>query len=62
MPDFTKQIAAAKKKYIVTKKGERLSCPTDKMQLWNAHPKVYLPIEKLGEVVCPYCSTKYVLK
>lgn len=62
MPDFTKKIAAAKKKYTVTLKDLPLCCPMDRMQLWNAHPKVYLPIKKLGEVVCPYCSTKYVLK
>ncbi|MBN9565900.1 MAG: zinc-finger domain-containing protein [Alphaproteobacteria bacterium] len=25
------------------------------------HPAVYLTLEKSGEVVCPYCSRKYVL-
>ena len=38
-----------------------LSCPTDDMSLWNAHPKVYLPIEKTGKEQCPYCGTQFVL-
>ena len=39
-----------------------LSCPTDEMELWNAHPKVYLPIERTGVEVCPYCSARFVLQ
>lgn len=38
-----------------------LHCPTPSMMLWNAHPRVYLPIQKTGEALCPYCGTKYVL-
>jgi len=32
------------------------------MPLWNSHPRVFLPLEKTGEIRCPYCSTVYVLK
>jgi uncharacterized Zn-finger protein len=39
-----------------------LHCPLPSMLLWNAHPRVFLPIEKTGEALCPYCGTKYVLK
>ncbi len=39
-----------------------LHCPTPAMQLWNTHPRVYLPIEKTGEVLCPYCGTQYRLR
>lgn len=39
-----------------------LHCPMPDMLLWNAHPRVYLPIEKTGEALCPYCGTKYTLK
>ena len=39
-----------------------LACPMPKMTLWNAHPKVYLPIEETGQAICPYCNTEYVLK
>jgi uncharacterized Zn-finger protein len=38
-----------------------LHCPTPAMTLWSAHPRVYLPIEKTGEVLCPYCGTRYTL-
>ena len=39
-----------------------LSCPMPDAPLWNAHPKVYLPIEASGEATCPYCGARYVLK
>lgn len=39
-----------------------LHCPMPSMMLWNAHPRVFLPIEKTGESLCPYCGTRYVLK
>ena len=38
-----------------------LSCPTAGQKLWNAHPRVYLPIEDSGKAKCPYCGTDYVL-
>ncbi len=39
-----------------------LCCPTPAMSLWSAHPKVAIPVEKLGEARCPYCSTLYKFK
>lgn len=39
-----------------------LHCPTPGMSLWNTHPKVYIPVDKLGEARCPYCSTLYKFK
>ena len=39
-----------------------LHCPTPAMVLWNAHPRVFLPIEKTGTALCPYCGTQYTLK
>jgi len=38
-----------------------LHCPMPSMLLWNAHPRVYLPIHQTGEALCPYCGTRYVL-
>jgi uncharacterized Zn-finger protein len=38
-----------------------LHCPTPSMVLWNAHPRVYLPIQKTGEALCPYCGTQFTL-
>ena len=39
-------------------------CPNPKadMQLWSAHPKVYLDVARTGEAKCPYCGTVYRLK
>jgi uncharacterized Zn-finger protein len=39
-----------------------LACPRPQDALWNMHPRVYLPIEKTGEAVCPYCGARYVLE
>lgn len=50
------------KRYNVTEKDLPLSCPMETMQVWNAHPKVYLPIEATGHVVCPYCSAEFFLE
>lgn len=56
-----KQTASAKLEYKVSQKDLPLSCPTKAMALWNAHPRVYLPIEETGEEVCPYCGARYIL-
>jgi uncharacterized Zn-finger protein len=39
-----------------------LHCPLPSQALWNAHPRVFLPIEETGEALCPYCGTRYTLK
>jgi len=39
-----------------------LHCPMPSMLLWNAHPRVFLPVEKTGEALCPYCGTRYIYK
>lgn len=41
-----------------------LHCPQPGTSLWNSHPRVYIPIgdSKDGRMLCPYCSTEYVLK
>lgn len=50
------------KVYEVSWEDLPLSCPTPEMKLWNAHPRVYLPIHRSGEAMCEYCGAKYVLK
>lgn len=53
----------AENRYEVTRADLPLSCPLPGMALWNAHPKVYLPIvDDGGESVCPYCNAHYVLR
>lgn len=53
--------ASAAKQYQVTSKDLPLSCPMPDMILWNAHPRVYLPIEDTGKARCPYCSATYTM-
>ncbi|KTD79292.1 zinc-finger domain-containing protein [Legionella waltersii] len=62
MKNRKKESAITKKNYVVHRDQLPLSCPTDEMELWNAHPKVYLPIEKTGVEVCPYCGSRFVLQ
>lgn len=47
---------------VVTVEDLPLSCPMPHMAVWDAHPRVYLPIEETGEAICPYCSAKYRLQ
>lgn len=53
--------ACTHKEQTITKKELPLSCPMPNERLWDAHPRVYLDIEKTGSVVCPYCGTEYKL-
>jgi uncharacterized Zn-finger protein len=48
----------------ITKNNLPLCCPMPDMVSWDSHPRVFLEIEKEpnGEIICPYCSTKYILK
>ena len=46
----------------VTDSDLPLHCPMPDMLLWNAHPRVFLPIDKSGAALCPYCGTHYTLK
>jgi uncharacterized Zn-finger protein len=48
--------------YEVTRDDLPLSCPMADMRLWDAHPRVYLPIEEVGIIRCPYCGAEYHLK
>lgn len=51
-----------KKPRLLSASDLPLCCPMPEDELWNAHPRVYLPIEKTGEEVCPYCGQRYVLE
>ncbi|MFW0051231.1 MAG: zinc-finger domain-containing protein [Coxiella endosymbiont of Dermacentor nuttalli] len=48
--------------YEITQSDLPLSCPMPRYHLWDAHPRVYLPIKQEGYFVCPYCEVKYILK
>lgn len=51
-----------KRLYEITVADLPLCCPLPKYRLWDAHPRVYLPIKREGYVACPYCGAEYVLK
>lgn len=54
--------SCTKRRYDITYAELPLSCPPQDMRVWDAHPRVYLPIADIGKVVCPYCGAEYVLK
>jgi uncharacterized Zn-finger protein len=45
----------------VTEKDLPLYCPNPAMPLWSSHPRVFLDVEAEGQVLCPYCGTRYRL-
>jgi uncharacterized Zn-finger protein len=49
---------------LVSRKDLPLSCPLPDAEVWDMHPRVYLPIEDEPdhEATCPYCGAKYKLK
>ena len=53
--------ACTERRYTVRRSDLPLSCPMPEMAVWNAHPRVYLPIEKTGHALCPYCGAQYEL-
>ena len=55
------ETASMRDEYEVTRADLPLSCPMPEQKLWNSHPRVYLPIDKSGEEMCPYCGARYRL-
>jgi len=50
-------------RYIeVTARDLPLTCPARGASLWDAHPRVVIPLNHGGEARCPYCSTLYKFK
>jgi len=46
----------------VTDKDLPLHCPLPTAPLWARHPRVFLDVAASGEMLCPYCGTRYVYK
>ena len=60
----TQQKACNKQHYQVTMAQLRqapLSCPMDDMEIWDAHPKIFLPIMKTGKATCSYCNAEFII-
>lgn len=56
------QPASTRRQYFIKSTDLPLSCPTKDMRIWDAHPRVYLPIEETGREVCPYCGAEFILQ
>ena len=53
--------ACTQRRLEITQADLPFSCPPQDDRVWDAHPRVYLPIEERGHYLCPYCGTEYVL-
>lgn len=62
MPNPRDDQPNARKEVVVRDADLPLYCPMPGKRLWDSHPRVFLPIEKTGRVICPYCGTVYVLR
>lgn len=58
---MSEPVTHSQREIEVTGEDLPLHCPTPSMMLWNSHPRVYLPIQKTGKALCPYCGTRFVL-
>ena len=38
-----------------------ISCPLPNDEVWNKHPRVYIPLHQVDEYKCPYCSRLFKL-
>lgn len=38
-----------------------LHCSGINTEIWNGHPRVFLPIQSYGQIECPYCGAIYRL-
>lgn len=53
--------ACNRKRYEISRSQLPLCCPLPEQRLWDAHPRVYLPIEETGFTECPYCDAEFQL-
>lgn len=53
--------AVAPAEIEIDAKALPLYCPPPGQPLWNAHPRVYLPLDAQGKAHCPYCGARYRL-
>ena len=61
MPETAAKTQGVERVIDISRDDLPLSCPRPQDEVWNMHPRVYLPIEETGEVTCPYCGARYRL-
>lgn len=62
MPEGDLPAACTKRRYEVSHTDLPVCCPPADLRVWDAHPRVYLPIAEAGVAVCPYCDAEFILK
>ena len=62
MIEKEEKLGCSKREYIVTAKDLPLSCPPKNERIWDAHPRIYLPITDTGTALCSYCGTQFYLQ
>lgn len=61
-PRIGQQTPNAQKAYEVTAGDLPIYCPVPDSSLWNSHPRVYIPLEEVGdEARCIYCGAVFRL-
>jgi uncharacterized Zn-finger protein len=53
--------ACTQQDVLITNADLPLSCPPRDKRIWDAHPRVYLPLDLNGTAMCPYCGTTYCI-
>ncbi len=53
--------ASTERHYVITEADLPLSCPLPSMRLWDAHPRIYIPLEN-GKGSCYYCGASFELQ
>ena len=61
MPETAAKTQGVERVIDISRDDLPLSCPRPQDEVWNMHPRVYLPIEETGEETCPYCGARYRL-
>lgn len=60
--DHSLKNPCTQKKYVVTESDFPIACPPKSERIWDAHPRVYLEANEHGKIICPYCSTEFVIQ
>jgi uncharacterized Zn-finger protein len=56
------RLANSEASVMVRSKELPLHCPQPGSSLWNSHPRVFIPLQQVGDrYTCPYCGTRYTL-
>ncbi len=49
------------REHIICEQDLPLHCPPPNVDIWDQHPRVYLPIIPGETALCPYCGNTFYL-